>query len=43
MWSVPRIYKKGTQSVELNLCGGGVTLRVEGGDEKESLKSETVK
>jgi hypothetical protein len=54
MWSVPRCYKQGTKSVERQRglsghpCGGGsntstVILRVVGGDEKGSLKSETVK
>jgi hypothetical protein len=49
MWSVPRCYKQWTQSVlywtrvEAVSNISTVTLRVVGGDEKGSLKSETVK
>jgi hypothetical protein len=48
MWSVPRLYNKGgltrgVTRVEAGSNTSTVTLRVVGGDEKGSLKSETVK
>jgi hypothetical protein len=49
MWSVPKSYKQGTRlelgqtRVEAGSNTSTVTLRVVGGDEKGSLKSETVK
>jgi hypothetical protein len=50
MWSVPRIYNKSCElgggqkitRVEAESNTSTVTLRVVGGDEKGSLKSETV-
>jgi hypothetical protein len=47
MWSVPRLYNKDTSKVEPHVELGSntsiMTLRVVGGNEKRSLKSETVK
>jgi hypothetical protein len=48
MWSVPRSYLEDTWGEPITRVEAGsnafaVTLRVVGGDEKGSLKSETVK
>jgi hypothetical protein len=49
LYFLPRYYKQGTRlelsstRVEASLNTSTVTLRVVGGDEKESLKSETLK
>jgi hypothetical protein len=43
MWSVPKVHNRQVKSGEAVSNTSTVTLRVVGGDEKGSLKSETVR